>query len=308
MIKISRKFRNIALVLGTLALALTFTACGSKTSQSASSNGKTTIVATTDFYGEVAKAVAGNKATVTSIINKPNVDPHDYEPTTKVAKEVTGANIIVANGIGYDAWMNKLASNANDAKYIKVGEDLMNKKTGDNPHLWYNPDTMPKLANEIAAQLGKKQPKNKKYFTNNAAKYIASLQPVNEEISQLKQKAAKVANKDVYVSEPVFDYAIEAMGFKVGNESFEKSTENSTDPAPAAIKAMQAGIKAKKIAFFVYNSQVDSKTVNNFVSLSKANNIPVLKVTETLPAGKNYKTWMLSQYQELNKILDTEAK
>lgn len=304
--KLFIKVRSLVLVLVITMVALTLSACGSKQS-TATKNGKISIVTTTDFYGEVAKAVVGNKGTVKAIINKPSMDPHDYEPTTQTAKLVSSANLLVANGIGYDPWMNKLASNAKDAAYIKVGEDVMSKKSGDNPHLWYNPATMPKLANALAKELGKQQPKNKAYFQKNAKQYIASLKPVQNELNTLKKVANGLTNKSVYVSEPVFDYAIEAMGFKVGNAAFEKATENETDPSPKVIKAMQEGITAKQIAFFVYNKQVDSHTVNNFVKLSKAHDIPVLQVTETLPAHKTYKTWMLSQYQDLNSILTASS-
>lgn len=98
------------------------------------------------------------------------------------------------------------------------------------------------------------------------------------------------------------------MGFTVGNEAFEKAVENGTDPSPTIVKNMRQGIIQGKIAFLVYNSQSDSKTVDNMIALAKKHNIPILKVTETLPAHKNYKEWMLSQYQQLNTILEKEDK
>lgn len=297
------KLSNLkAVLLAFLVVALGIGLAGCSNSSS-SSNGKIKITATTDFYGEVAKAVAGNKGDVTSIINNPNVDPHDYQATTKVAKETVGSKIVIANGIGYDGWMNNLVKDSSKVDYIKVGEDLMNKKNGDNPHLWYNPATMPKLANTIATKLGKLQPKNKAYFKKNAKKYIASLNPINDKIAQLKQIASTKKNKEVYVSEPVFDYALQATGFKVGDTKFENDTEKGVDPSPQTIKTMQNGIKNHKIAFFVFNKQVDSKTVNNLVALAKKNKVPVLPVTETLPANKTYVSWMDSQYTKLINIL-----
>ncbi|KRL57605.1 metal ion ABC transporter periplasmic protein [Lentilactobacillus parakefiri DSM 10551] len=284
-----------------MALGIGLAGCSSSSS---SSNGKIKITATTDFYGEVAKKVAGNKGDVTSVITNPNVDPHDYQSSTKIAKETVGSKIVIANGIGYDGWMNNLVKDSSKVDYIKVGEDLMDKKNGDNPHLWYNPATMPKLANTIATKLGKLQPKSKAYFKKNAKKYIASLKPINDKIAQLKQLAATKKNKDVYVSEPVFDYALEATGFKVGDTQFENDTEKGVDPSPQTIRTMQNGIKNHKIAFFVFNKQVDSKTVNNLVALAKKNKVPVLPVTETLPANKNYVSWMDSQYAELINILN----
>ena len=152
--KLSR-IKALMLALIVVALGIGLAGCSSSSS---SSNGKIKITATTDFYGEVAKKVAGNKGDVTSVITNPNVDPHDYQPSTKIAKETVGSKIVIANGIGYDGWMNNLVKDSSKVDYIKVGEDLMDKKNGDNPHLWYNPATMPKLANTIATKLGKLQP------------------------------------------------------------------------------------------------------------------------------------------------------
>lgn len=296
-----KRIKFFTAILGVLFLGVFLTACGQKQAD----NNKLKIVTTTDFYGEVAKAVVGNKGSVQSIIDKPGIDPHDYEPTTKIAKDVSSSDITIANGLGYDSWMNKLSGKDSTSK-ILVGEDIMNKKTGDNPHLWYDPKTMPKLARYLAKELGKKQPKNKTYFQKNAENYIKSLKPVKSELNKLKQTAQNTSNKKVFVSEPVFDYSIKYMGFKVGNKDFEKAIENGTDPAPKVVKNMRQGISEQKISFLVYNSQSDSKTVDNMVKLANKNNIPVLKVTETLPAGKTYKEWMLSQYKNLNTILEGE--
>ncbi|WP_125566546.1 metal ABC transporter solute-binding protein [Companilactobacillus insicii] len=301
-----KRFKVLIVTVGVLLLGLVLTACGNS-DNSASKNSNIKIVATTDFYGEVAKAVVGNKGTVESIINKPGVDPHDYEPTTAIAKDVSNADVTIANGLGYDSWMNKL-SKKNNGTFIKVGENILDKKTGDNPHIWYNPTTMPKLANKIATELSKKQPDNEKYFKANAKKYISSLKPVQNELDELTNKAKESDNKEVYVSEPVFDYSIKAIGFTVGNKDFEKAVENGTDPSPTVIKNMRQGIQKRKISFLVYNSQADSKTVDNMIALAKKNNIPILKVTETLPAGKTYKEWMLSQYQQLNTILEKSER
>ncbi len=300
-LKLRQKYslKLVGLLTALFVFSLILTGCSSSKSASKQLN----VVATTDFYGETAKAVLGNKGKVTSIINSPNIDPHSFEPTTLTGKQVANANVIVANGVGYDGWMDKLAGNNSSKNYIRVGEDLYGLKNGANPHLWYKPETMPKLANDLATKYSKLQPKNKAYFENNAKKYIKSLAPVNKELNKLKKAAKTSKNKEVYVSEPVFDYALEAIGFKVANPKFEKDTENGVDPSPSSIKTMTSGIKNHKIAFFVFNKQVDSKTVNNFVNLAKQNKIPVLGVTETLPEHENYNSWMISQYQQLNNIL-----
>lgn len=300
---ITKYSRYIKIAILLMAVVVVGAGCSKKSTAEKNTQGLK-ITTTTDFYGEVAQAVVGNKGQVTSIIDKPNVDPHDYDPTPKTAKKVAGSQLVIANGLGYDTWMNNLVkTNDSGATYIKVGEDVVGKKGGDNPHVWYDPQTMPKLAKKIAQQLSKKQPKNKEYFQKNAQKYIDSLKPMQDKVASLKKIAEQASNKNVYVSEPVFDYAIQALGFKVGDKKFENAVEKETDPSPQTISDMQRNIKQDKIAFFVYNSQVSDKTVDNFVALAKKNSVPVLKVTETLPADKNYQEWMTGQYNSLLKIL-----
>lgn len=120
-----KKYRLLSFFLFIFLLVLA--GCSNKTANK-SNDSKIKIVTTTDFYAEVAKAVVGDKGTVTSIINNPAIDPHDYEPTTNVAKQVSKADITVANGLGYDSWMNKLNQDDNST-YIKIGENVMNKKS-----------------------------------------------------------------------------------------------------------------------------------------------------------------------------------
>ncbi|MBG1273788.1 metal ABC transporter substrate-binding protein [Lactobacillus paracasei subsp. paracasei] len=285
-------------------LAIFAVACGSNgaAKQSSSNGSKIQVVASLDFYGEVAKAVGGNKVSVQSIINNPAVDPHDYEPTTKVGKSVASADLVVASGIGYDGWMDKVVKSADKSKnYLRVADDLMNKKEGDNEHIWYDPRTMPKLANTLADKFAKKDPADKATFKANAKKYIASLDNLNTLINKLK---SKVNGQLVDVSEPVFGYALDYLGYKVNDDHFSKSTEDGTDYSAKDIHGIETDIKEKKIAFFVNNIQASSKTVNQLVKLAEQNNVPVLKVTETLPKSKNYRTWMTSQYQQLEKIQD----
>ncbi|MEJ6400019.1 zinc ABC transporter substrate-binding protein [Nicoliella sp. Es01] len=255
------------------------------------------VVSSVNFYGDAARAVLGNHGTVTSIITKSTTDPHDYQPSAQTAKDVAKADFAIYNGLGYDSWMKKLLTNASDdMKSVNVGS-LMGKKTGDNPHIWYSSKTMPKLVNELAKQFGEKDPKHRAEFKKNAAKYIKSLEANNKLIDQIKKNNTK--NKMVGVSEPVFDYSLQEMGYKVADNGYAKSVENGTDPSPSDIKEIQDDIKNKKIAFFVDNSQASDKVVENLVKMANQHKIPVLKVTETMPNGMDYQEWMASQYKQL---------
>ena len=264
------------------------------------------VVTGMNFYGEVAKEVAGSHGQVISFIDNASVDPHDYQPGTKQSQQLGEANVVIENGLGYDAWLNKLvkASANQDLKVITVSY-LVGKKAGDNEHIWYDPATVKKLANDLAVQYGKIDPAHKKEYQRNAKKYLASLQPLDQEIAKVK-KQVNANNKQVAVSEPVFDYALENLGYQVMNPHFEKAVEDGSDPSPQDISEIQDAIKNHQLAFFVDNSQTSDKVVENLVKLAKENNVPVLKVTETKPNGKNYTEWMLDQYKALAAIQQKE--
>ncbi|MDI6666841.1 metal ABC transporter solute-binding protein [Leuconostoc falkenbergense] len=292
-----------AIVVAILAVIIVLV-WGQQTKQAKSSHqdDKIKVVSSVDFYGEAAKAVLGKYGSVTSVITNPNVDPHDYEPSAKVAKEVANADFVVYNGIGYDSWMTKLAKN-DKITSVRVGEDVLNKKNGDNPHLWYQSQTMPKLVTYLSNKFAKIDPKHEAQFKANAQKYIVSLKPITTKIDALK---ANSDNKKVDVSEPVFDYALAELGYTENNTHFAKSVEDGTDPSPKDIKAMQDDIKNRRITFFVQNTQASDKTVTELVKLAKQYSVPVLKVTETMPKGKTYSQWMLAQYQQLADIQKSE--
>ena len=269
--------------------------CSNKQNSTSQSN-KISIVTTTNVYSDIAKNIVGKYGTATAIIDKSSVDPHDFDPTTADAKKVAQANIIVANGLGYDSWMNKLAKSV-DKKPVLVGEDLMGLKSGDNPHIWYNLDMPTKYVDYLVKRLSKLDKKHAAYFKENGEKYLAKI----DKIKQLAQ-ANKGDQKPVFVSEPVFDYALQEAGYKIGDKKFEEAIENGTDPSPKTINEMNNSIKQKKIAFFVNNTQASSSTVKSFVKLAKKNNVPVLNVRETIPNNTTYLAWMKENYQKLADI------
>lgn len=287
------KFISIIGLVGLLALVTT--ACADK-KEATNQSDKISIVTTINVYSDIAKNIVGKYGTATAIIDKSSIDPHDFNPTTADAKKLTKANIIVANGLGYDSWMNKLAKSV-DKKPVLVGEDLMGLKKGDNPHIWYNLNMPTKYVDYLVKRLSKLDKKHAAYFKANGEKYLAKVDKIKNLV-----KTDKSNKKPVYVSEPVFDYALEEAGYKVGDKEFEEAIENGTDPSPKMINQMNTEIKEKKIAFFVNNTQASSSTVKAFVKLAKKNNVPVLNVRETIPNNTTYLAWMKENYQNLANI------
>ena len=290
------KITKFISIMSLVTLVSLITVGCSNKQNSAKQSDKISIVTTTNVYSDIAKNIVGKYGTATAIIDKSSVDPHDFDPTTADAKKVAQANIIVSNGLGYDSWMNKLAKSV-DKKPVLVGEDLMGLKSGDNPHIWYNLAMPTKYVDYLVKRLSKLDKKHAAYFKENGEKYLAKI----DKIKQLAQ-ANKGDQKPVFVSEPVFDYALQEAGYKIGDKKFEEAIENGTDPSPKTINEMNNAIKQKKIAFFVNNTQASSSTVKSFVKLAKKNNVPVLNVRETIPNNTTYLAWMKENYQKLADI------
>src|SRR5271169_4153764 len=134
------------------------------------------VVAAENFYGDMARQIGGANVAVTSILSNPDDDPHLFEASPSTAKALSDAKIVIANGVDYDPWMEKLlrASKATGRKEIVVGA-LVGRKPGDNPHLWYNPTYMKAAAKALVADLVAADPAHKADYEQGEAKFIESL-------------------------------------------------------------------------------------------------------------------------------------
>ncbi|MBS9336723.1 metal ABC transporter solute-binding protein, Zn/Mn family [Fructobacillus papyrifericola] len=266
---------------------------------SSHSDGKLTIVASTNVYVEVAKTVAGDKANVSAIISKQSVSPEDYEPTNDVAKKVAHANIALGNGLGYDAWLNKLSKSSKSTKLL-LASDMLNKDSKANPHLWNDPDNMIQVAQKLADELSKKDPDNKAYYQQNAQAYQEKLKPVTDKVAELKEKTQ---NKSVFETESVYEYMLKNLGLNIVGDDFAEAVAEDTDPTPAVLKEVQNALKAHKVDFVVQNTQTTGGDVSKLVKLAKQESIPVVNVTETSPDKTSYVDWKLSELNQIEKAL-----
>ena len=259
------------------------------------------VVAAENFYGDVAQQIGGADVAVTSILSNPDQDPHLFEADPSTARALKTARIVIANGIDYDPWMATLlkADAGKDRREIVVA-DLVGRKTGANPHLWYDPRTMPVLAKRIAHELGQAEPAHEAVFAEAVKTFDASLAPLDAKIAAMK---AKYAHVPVTASEPVFGYMAEALGLDMRNRGFQMAVMNNTEPSASDVAAFEDDLRGHKVKVMIYNSQADDQAVKRLVEVAKTSKVPVVGVTETEPAGKTYQAWMLSQLDALDRAL-----
>ncbi len=284
-----------AAVLSLAALTLALPPCARAT------NGKITVVAAENFYGGVVQQIGGPQVEVTSVMSNPDQDPHLFETSPAVARQLSAAQIVVYNGADYDPWMPKLlAAASHPGRVVIVAADLVHKKAGDNPHLWYDPPTMPAVAKAIEQALSKADPAHAAEFKARLATFIASLKPLNEKIAAVRGKYTGAA---VTASEPVFGYMATALGLTMRNERFQLSIMNDTEPSASDVAAFERDLKEHKVRVMFYNKQASSKIVQHLVAMAKAAKIPVVGVTETVPPDMIFQQWMLSEVTDTEKAL-----
>jgi zinc/manganese transport system substrate-binding protein len=255
-------------------------------------------------YADVISQIGGQYVQVTAIETDPNTDPHTFEVNPKVAGEIAAADLVVKNGVGYDAWADKIIAAAPNGKrkVIDVQHLLGLPDSTPNPHLWYDPKTMPAVAKEIAADLSALDPAQAGYFQASAKKFDASLKPWLAAIAAFK---AHHAGTPVAVTEPVADYMLEAAGIDIQTPySMQAAIMNGTDPSPQDVTKQNALFTDHKVKVFVYNQQVTDALTQSFLALAKKNDIPVVGVYETMPApGFTYQSWMVAEVNALDRAV-----
>ncbi len=250
-------------------------------------------------YANVISQIGGKYVSVTAIMSNPNTDPHTFEASPGVAQAVSAAKLVVQNGVGYDAFMAKIESASPDSsrRVIDVQTLLGKPDNTKNPHLWYDPTTMPKLAAQLVKDLSALVPAHASYFKANAARFRASLNPWYAAIANFKRRHP---GTPVATTEPVGDYMLQAAGAKnMTPWDLQADIMNGVDPAPQDINLQNNLFKDHRIKAFLYNQQVTDTLTQSFLKLAAQYHVPVVGVYETMPTGFSYQSWMLAEIDAL---------
>ena len=256
------------------------------------------IVAAENFYGDVAKTIGGTNVTVYSIMNNPNQDPQMFSASPKVATLIDNANITIESGVDYDPWMENLyASSSKKAFMINVG-NLIGKASGANlnPHIWYDPKTMPVFAKALTQELCRLDPTHEQVYQQNLQSFLKTADAYQQKITSVRSKTAGIS---ITATEPVFGYLATALRLNMLNTNFQWDVMNGTDLSPKEVTQFETSLNDKTAKLLVYNNQVTDPTTENIKTLALKNHIPVVGVSETMPTNTHYYEWMNS---ELNAV------
>ena len=301
-----RPARRIVLTGALSALALLAAGCSRGATTMTTANGTTVVnaIGAENEYANVLTQIGGRYVHVTAILNNPNTDPHAFEASPRVAQEVSSAGLIVQNGVGYDTWISNMeTASPNQGRKVIVAQHLLGlPDTTPNPHLWYDPKTMPVVARAMASDLSALLPAHAAYFRANLAAFDRSLAPWLDAIARFK---ARYAGVPVATTEPVADYLLQAMGaVNLTPFGFQAGIMSGHEPAPQDIALENGFFTRHKVKVFAYNQQVVSSLTTSIRDTALAAGTPVVGVYETMPTpGYTYQSWMLAEVNALQKAV-----
>lgn len=171
-----------------------------------------------------------------------------------------------------------------------------------NPHLWYDPKTMPAVAGAIAGALSSLLPAHTAYFRAKASSFDRSLQPWLAAIAAFK---ASHAGTPVATTEPVADYLLQAMGTdNLTPFGLQADIMNGLDPAPEDVAVENRLFASHRVRVLCYNQQVVDPLTTGLRDNAQAAGIPVVGVYETMPTpGYDYQTWMLAETRAIARAV-----
>lgn len=293
------------LVAAVLLSSISFgIACSSPVSApGASADQRVRIVAAENFYGDVATQIGGDRVSVVSILSDPSTDPHAYESNSGDARAVANAQLVVKNGLGYDAFLDKLLSASPRPNRIVVDVGgLTGYKDGDNPHMWYDPAAMPMVAERLTDALSQLDPAGKEYYAGRLQNFNSAFKHLNDQVVAIREK---YRGANILATEPIFDYMAAALGLnQVGKGgAFQKAVEQGNDPPASAVAEVRQQLASRQIRVLIYNSQAITPITTQLQDFARQNGVAVVAISETQPAGTTYQQWILEELKALQQAL-----
>jgi len=265
--------------------------------------GRVRVVAAEDVWGSVAAQLGGAKATTQSILDDPNLDPHAYEPRASDARAFADAQLVIVNGIGYDRWASQLvAANPVSSRVVVDVGDVLGLRAGGNPHQWYSPAGVARVARAITTAFVALDPRDRGYFESQHRVFASRrLAEYHALIARIRSRYHGVA---VGYSESVFEPLGRALGLRLATPaSFAKAVAEGTEVTAGDRETVARQAARREIVVWIYNSQNATPDVQRVTALARAHRIPVVAVTETL-VGASFEAWQVRQLRALARALE----
>ncbi len=224
------------------------------------SGGKITVVTTTTQIRSMAEAVAGDKATVRSILT-PGADPHEFEPRPSDVQAISESALVLKNGAGLDEWVDKLITNAGGQRplvVVSTGVPLREgaeEGGGKDPHIWFSATNAMTMTRTIRDSLVKVDPANAAAYNDNATAYLTKLDELDKYILGQVSTIPK-DNRRLVTNHDAFGYYIDRYGLTfVG--SIIPSMSTGAEPSAQDVAAIIKKLKEENVRAIFLESSIN---------------------------------------------------
>ncbi|WP_035717137.1 metal ABC transporter solute-binding protein, Zn/Mn family [Gordonia terrae] len=312
------------------AAALVLSACSN---DSGGSDGPPTVVTSTNVWGSVAAAVAGDKAQVTALYTNADGDPHEFEPSAADTATIADADVLVFNGGHYDSYMEEAAANSDatavDAYSLLGGDEHAAEAHGDdhaehgddhasggdhsdgshdhsqgdqNEHVFYDLPVVAQVADKVADALAEQDPDNAETYRANAETFTTGIDGLRAKLTTIRQQHE---GTEVAQTEPLAGYLLTEAGLvDIAPAGFTQAVEEGQSPAAADRAALQDILADRRAAVLIYNTQAVDPVTQAMLDVAGSAGVPVVEFTETLPDGvTDYLVWQGAQIDALSAAL-----
>lgn len=242
------------------------------------------VVAAENFYGKIVEMIGQDKVSVHSILNSGNADPHLFTLNPHVIQEIQNADLVIANGAGYDPWIDGvLAGNPNKyLKFIKVSR-LVPYLNQNNPHIWYHPDTFLKLATHITDILIDFAPQHRDFFINNYEEFILRWLDIVHLANLIKQESYGI---QAVANEEIFNHMADFLGIKIIGQDIQHIYSNNSEPSGKKLSFFFKELDKYDVSLLFLNPQVKNSITNALLGYSQKQLCSIIETRETLPVDQ----------------------
>ena len=286
--------RSLAAVAVTAALGLALAGCAPAAEPA--DDATLSVVASTNVYGDIASSIGGDLIEVTSIIDSPDKDPHEYQVDAQNQLAISKADVVIENGGGYDDFVDTMLDSAGNESAVILnvtdisGYDQEPAEGEFNEHLWYDFPTVSTLVDEIVSALSDADADNAATYSENGEALKGELTGLESQEDELK---ASYAGEGVAITEPVPLYLLDAVGLEnLTPDEFSEAIEEDTDVPAEVLQQTLALFSDQSVKLLAYNEQTTGPQTEAVLAAAEEHGVAVVPVTETLPDGKTYVEWM----------------
>ena len=276
------------------------------------------VVATTNVWASVVEIIGGDWVEVTPIIDNIAQDPHSYEASARDQLAVQDAELVIANGGGYDEFMEQLVAASEGEKlfielvegshdHVDDGEaetdaETVSEHDHENEHIWYDLHQVTEAAEVIAAAITELRPEAFDEINQNYDFFVSELENLELRVEALRDRALGLG---VIAVEGVGNLMLEDAGFNILTpQDLADAIEEERDVPLTALEETRALIKNKLVVLLVVNTQVDDAVSDELITIAESVGIPVVALSELIPSqDMDYLDWMAQVIDDLQEAI-----